>query len=179
MKGKILDVTEKTGQKGKFYVIKAQEGENSFEGLAFNGFFADKKGQEIEYTRREKDGKHYFNPMKFPAQTGGGGGKQYSNPDTMLLSYAKDLAICFIEHNGINPEEKTVQEFMRRQFLFFKSLLDPGKEAKPQTNQDVPLIKNPEFHRGEAVKCPDIGGKIRAVGDCDTCEHKETCFAWN
>lgn len=36
----------------------------------------------------------------------------------------------------------------------------------------------PEYDKGQAVKCPAIGSRIRPKTDCDTCAAKSNCAAW-
>src|SRR5574343_16348 len=178
MKGKIVEVKEIQGNKGKFWAVKADENGQQYEMLCFDGQIAGKQGQEIEYDRREKNGKFYLN---LPKASGGGGRKVDS--DAMYVAYGKDLAVCFLENKAMPFEEDAVDKFIGRRFAFFKSLTGSTPEAKaedkPKPQQTNSALKpNPEFHRGQAVKCPETGGKLRSVTECEQCQTKsEGCFA--
>ena len=187
MKGKIIDVAQKQGTKGAFYVVKADEGGQVFEMLCFDGAIADKKGQEVEYDRKEKDGKYFLNLPK--AKGAGGGGGRSVSPDAMYVAYGKDLAVCFLEGAALPYDETAVDAFIQRRFMFFKRLTGESAPAKttPKAENSASgtvagadgLKPNPEFHRGLAVKCPTEGGKLRPVDDCAKCDGKSVCFAWN
>lgn len=180
MKGTIVEVKEIQGNKGKFWAVKADENGQQYELLCFDAQIVGKQGQEIEYDRREKNGKFYLN---FPKSSGGGGRKVDS--DAMYVAYGKDLAVCFLENKALEFKEDAVDAFIGKRFAFFKSLTGSKLEVKaddkpiPKPQQTSSALKpNPEFHRGQAVKCPETGGKLRSVSECDNCDGKVGCFAW-
>lgn len=181
MKGKIVEIKEIQGNKGKFWAVKADENGHQYEMLCFDGQIVGKQGQEIEYERREKNDKYYLN---FPKTSGGGGGRKVDS-DAMYVAYGKDLAICFLENKALPFEEDLVDKFIGRRFAFFKLLTGSKAEVKaedkptPKPQQTSPALKpNPEYHRGEAVKCPETGGKLRSITECENCDGKVGCFAW-
>ena len=190
--GKILSVAEKQGQRGAFWVVQTQEGES----LCFDGGIKDLEGKETEYERVEKNGKFFLNLPKKGGGYGGGGGKKQVNTDAMILSYAKDLAVCLLNLKQLPVED--IDKFILMRYSFFKKevlkeSIAPAQQVKPESapkraegasheNKSLPptVEKNPDFHRGAAVKCLLEDMKLRSSSECFACEHLggARCHAW-
>jgi len=185
--GKIISVVEKQGQRGAFWVVQTQEGES----LCFDGGIKDLEGKETEYERVEKNGKFYLNLPKKGGGFGGGGKKQV-NTDAMILSYAKDLAVCLLNLGQLPKED--IDKFILTRYSFFKKevlkeSVPPAQQSKPESapkraeaSPFPPAVeKNPDYHRGEAVKCVLHDMKLKAVVDCFSCAYlgnRAECKAW-
>lgn len=185
--GKILSVAEKQGQRGAFWVVQTQEGES----LCFDGGIKDLEGKETEYERVEKNGKFYLNLPKKGGGYGGGGKKQVST-DAMILSYAKDLAVCLLNLKQLPVED--IDKFILMRYSFFKKeiLKESIATAQQTKTESAPkraeapglpptVEKNPDYHRGEAVKCVLHEMKLKAVAGCFSCAHlgdTAECKAW-
>ena len=89
-------------------------------------------GKEIDFleTVKNYDGNivHYLNLQKPKPSFG----KQQSNPDTMILSYAKDIIVTAMQLQTEIPSIKVIKRDMEELFTFFKMLIEKTEVKKEE-----------------------------------------------
>lgn len=135
VKVKVEELVEQKKKDGNPYWIVKSEGKNY---VCFDAKIKECLGKEAEVYVNDKeqtsfDGStsmvHYLN---FPKKGGFGFGRPQANPDTMILSYAKDIVVARLQ---CSTESKTLEQLGQEVGILykgFKKLLEPKEEKKEE-----------------------------------------------
>lgn len=136
VKVKVEELVEQKKKDGNPYWIVKSEGKNY---VCFDAKIKECLGKEAEAYVNDKeqtsfDGStsivHYLN---FPKKGGFGFGRPQANPDTMILSYAKDIVVAKMQ---CSTETKTLDDLsgeVAKLYKDFKKLIEPKeKEEKKE-----------------------------------------------
>lgn len=100
---------------------------------------APKVGDVLEGEMKSEISKRGTQYWKFVSEKkwedrGGKGGGSYSDPNTMILSYAKDIVVALISKQGDDKKLTTenIKEDLETLSLYMKGILDSLKDEQPK-----------------------------------------------
>lgn len=139
MKGRVLDVNERKTSKGKpIFDVNVQVNNNTVKYQCWDEAIKDMSGKEIEFTVKESANPDFPTPTlmlpkgdgnTFQKKTWTGGSKQYSDPNTMIMSYAKDLIVAMMEHSKRQHTPVGIANATVSIFRVLKNELTPPAEV--------------------------------------------------
>lgn len=140
MKGRVLDSTKRHIEKlnKDVYDVNVESEGKTVKYQCWSAHIAEMHGKEIEFTvKPAPEGTNYLPTLELPKGDGNtfhkkpyvGGGKQYSDPNTMIMSYAKDLIVAMMEHSKKEHTPVGIANATVAIFRVLRNELTPPAEA--------------------------------------------------